>query len=211
MRTAKTLIRLGGCGCPGWSESSLGAHATLLVLSQGLNGQYYKSYAYNKMFVLWLIVHTLCVHSTPLRAFPGSFQHFAGMLQTYWKCAWRIWCWNIYWAKKEMIDTFFLNFKHQHNVFEHCYVLLSLGRHQTTTCTNLFSVSIIYRRFNLYWKHHKRWKTCNEFAQALRFLHCRTWIITINQKLYESCGISHTVQRNNRFNILCSLNCLPCN
>ena len=29
--TAKTLIRLGGC--PGWSESSLGAHANLLVLS----------------------------------------------------------------------------------------------------------------------------------------------------------------------------------
>ena len=33
MRTAKTLIRLGGC--PGWSESSMGAHATLLVLSWG--------------------------------------------------------------------------------------------------------------------------------------------------------------------------------
>ena len=31
MRTAKTLIRLGGC--PGWSESLLGAHTTLLVLS----------------------------------------------------------------------------------------------------------------------------------------------------------------------------------
>ena len=33
MRTAKTLIRLGGC--PGWSESSLDAHAILLVLSWG--------------------------------------------------------------------------------------------------------------------------------------------------------------------------------
>ena len=33
MRTAKTLIRLGEC--PVWSESSLGAHAILLVLSQG--------------------------------------------------------------------------------------------------------------------------------------------------------------------------------
>ena len=33
MRTAKTLIRLGGC--PGWSESLLGAHAVLLVLSWG--------------------------------------------------------------------------------------------------------------------------------------------------------------------------------
>ena len=32
-RTAKTLIRLGGC--PGWSESLLGAHAILLVLSWG--------------------------------------------------------------------------------------------------------------------------------------------------------------------------------
>ena len=32
-RTAKTLIRLGGC--PGWSESSLGAKTILLVLSWG--------------------------------------------------------------------------------------------------------------------------------------------------------------------------------
>ena len=32
-RTAKTLIRLGGC--PGWSESSLGAHTILLDLSWG--------------------------------------------------------------------------------------------------------------------------------------------------------------------------------
>ena len=32
-RIANTLIRLGGC--PGWSESSLGAHAILLVLSWG--------------------------------------------------------------------------------------------------------------------------------------------------------------------------------
>ena len=32
-RTAKTLIRLGRC--PGWSESSLGAHVILLVLSCG--------------------------------------------------------------------------------------------------------------------------------------------------------------------------------
>ena len=33
MRTAKTLIRLGGR--PGWSESLLGAHAILFVLSWG--------------------------------------------------------------------------------------------------------------------------------------------------------------------------------
>ena len=37
MRTAKTLIRLGGC--PDWSESSLGAYAILLVLSRG--GSFY--------------------------------------------------------------------------------------------------------------------------------------------------------------------------
>ena len=33
MWTAETLIRLGGC--PGWSESSQGAHVILLVLSWG--------------------------------------------------------------------------------------------------------------------------------------------------------------------------------
>ena len=33
MQTTKTLIRIGGC--LGWSESSLGAHAILLVLSWG--------------------------------------------------------------------------------------------------------------------------------------------------------------------------------
>ena len=43
MRTAKTLIRLGGC--PGWSESLLGAHATLLVLSRG--GSYHTEFGNN--------------------------------------------------------------------------------------------------------------------------------------------------------------------
>ena len=38
MRTVKTLIRLGGC--PGWSESSLGTHATLLVLSRVVSHVY---------------------------------------------------------------------------------------------------------------------------------------------------------------------------
>ena len=28
------------------------------------------------------------VQSTPLRAFTGSFQRFADILQTYWRCAW---------------------------------------------------------------------------------------------------------------------------
>ena len=36
MRTANTLIRLGGC--PGSSESSLGVHAILSVLCGGLFG-----------------------------------------------------------------------------------------------------------------------------------------------------------------------------
>ena len=48
MRTAKILIRLGGC--PGWSESSLGAHAALLVLSRG------GSYEYTRLGFIW------CVH-----------------------------------------------------------------------------------------------------------------------------------------------------
>ena len=39
MRTAKSLIRLGGC--PGWSESSLGAHFILLVLP--LDGSFFHS------------------------------------------------------------------------------------------------------------------------------------------------------------------------
>ena len=42
MRTAKTLIRLGRC--PDWSESSLSAHAILLVLScSGSYCDYFKS------------------------------------------------------------------------------------------------------------------------------------------------------------------------
>ena len=32
---------------------------------------------------------TYCVKSAPLKAFTGSFQYFADMLQTYWRCAWR--------------------------------------------------------------------------------------------------------------------------
>ena len=41
MRTAKSLIRLGGCPC--WSESSMGAHSTLLVLSWGGSIVFYKT------------------------------------------------------------------------------------------------------------------------------------------------------------------------
>ena len=43
--------------------------------------------SYNKMFELWLIVHILW--NQLLIALTGSFQHFADMLQTYWRCAWR--------------------------------------------------------------------------------------------------------------------------
>ena len=39
MRTAKTLIRLGGC--PGWFESSLGARVILLVLSWGGSNHFF--------------------------------------------------------------------------------------------------------------------------------------------------------------------------
>ena len=37
LRTAKTLIRLGRC--PGWSQSTLGANAILLVLSWGVSNE----------------------------------------------------------------------------------------------------------------------------------------------------------------------------
>ena len=48
MRTAKTLIRLGGC--PGRSESSLGAHSLLVLSCCGLN-----PYLGQKMHILILI------------------------------------------------------------------------------------------------------------------------------------------------------------
>ena len=60
MRTAKTLLRLGGC--PGCSESLLGAHAILLVLSRGgsycYKGenpefQFYESILLEKTDCLW--------------------------------------------------------------------------------------------------------------------------------------------------------------
>ena len=48
MWTVKTLIRLGGypgwSECPGWSESLLGAHAILLVLSWGGSYLYLKEF-----------------------------------------------------------------------------------------------------------------------------------------------------------------------
>ena len=50
----RRLIRLGAC--PGWSESSLGAHAILLVLSWG--GPYFHSLNYC-LIVGWLTINSL--------------------------------------------------------------------------------------------------------------------------------------------------------
>ena len=50
MRTAKTLIRLGGY--LGWSESSLGAHAILLIFS-------HKAAHSNSMFDLTNLGHPI--------------------------------------------------------------------------------------------------------------------------------------------------------
>ena len=58
MRSAKTLIRLGGC--PGWSESSLGAHATLLVLSWG--GSINVLYGSNFFCLLPRVVYTYFIN-----------------------------------------------------------------------------------------------------------------------------------------------------
>ena len=59
----KTLIRLGGC--PGWSESSLGAYAILLVLSRGGSVMFYvtmhlQGKSFYNMFRLWqMFLHFL--------------------------------------------------------------------------------------------------------------------------------------------------------
>ena len=55
MRIAKALIRLGGC--PGWSESSLGAYAILLVLSRG--GSYVCAFYYRSCWEPWEHYHCL--------------------------------------------------------------------------------------------------------------------------------------------------------
>ena len=57
MGTANTLIRLGRC--PGWSESSFGAHVILLVLSCGGSyGTAYTSFpvSNNNMKLLWWFI-----------------------------------------------------------------------------------------------------------------------------------------------------------
>ena len=62
MRTAKTLIRLGGC--PGWSEPSLGAHVILFVL--WCCGSFFKYLHRTKLYsIIWtsaLIVYRFGLH-----------------------------------------------------------------------------------------------------------------------------------------------------
>ena len=63
MRTVKTLIRLGRCpGCPGWSESSLGAQTFLLVLSCSISNHQYL--AKNNLWTLSEIINhcTVIMH-----------------------------------------------------------------------------------------------------------------------------------------------------
>ena len=57
MRTVKTLIRLGGC--PGWSESSLGAQDILLVLS--CSGSFQNTFG----FCVKLLGYDFHVSNTP--------------------------------------------------------------------------------------------------------------------------------------------------
>ena len=74
--------------------------------------------------------------------------------------------------------------------------LLSFGRHQTTTCTYLFSDFIIYCGFmQLTLKTSQTVKTHNVHALALNFFYCHNWVITINQKPYESWGMTWQIQQ----------------
>ena len=52
LHTAKTLIRLGGCPC--WSETLLGAHAILLVLSWG-GSYHWETFCCSFCPVFWMI------------------------------------------------------------------------------------------------------------------------------------------------------------
>ena len=62
MWTAKTLIRLGGC--PGWSESSLGAHAILLVLSRCGSNKHYLHW--------WTVYYSSWRKTAPHILYPGQ-------------------------------------------------------------------------------------------------------------------------------------------
>ena len=73
-RRSKTLIRLGGC--PGWSESSLGAYATLLVLSWG--GSYTDTIKKRPLYIYVNLLHTNVFF------FLFFFFHSVVMLQVMW-------------------------------------------------------------------------------------------------------------------------------
>ena len=126
--------------------------------------------------------------------------------------------------KKETLHSLFLNFKLQ-NIFRYCYIFVSFFRHQTTACT-IFSSSIICQKcIQLRLKTPQTIKNNNNnnnkqtnkqttkkkkkhvmrMAQSLKLLHCRNWLTTISQKQFEPEVIY------NNINILCILNCRPCN
>ena len=107
--SAKTLIRLDGCGCPGWSESLLGAHAILLVLLWGSSVRgYFMLYKLTdkvdidanleKLFNIytpatswWGVLFSCCPSVSPVRDFLVVFQYlekamteFHKIWQTHW-------------------------------------------------------------------------------------------------------------------------------
>ena len=85
MRTAKTLIRLGGC--PGWAESLLGAHAILLVLAWG--AQLLDSCVLKEKVLQLLNFHVNLSSFNKLST--SSYQHFTLLqwdIEEFW-CIWR--------------------------------------------------------------------------------------------------------------------------
>ena len=181
LSSRKTLIRLGGC--PSWSESSLGADTFCWfcsVVAQNIPLECLRiHFQYN------MTVH---VNNFMLLLFISRY-----IMNTYIGA-------NVYWAKQETLHAF-LQYLSTKTIFLNiatcCYHLAGI-RESHAPC--YFSAAIIYRSE----KHHKRWKTRSEHAQALvwRFLHCRTCTITINQKLYESCGINATEITGLTFSVL---------
>ena len=102
IRTAKTLIRLGGS--PGWSESSLGAHAILLVLSWGIsNGdekplsETYTWWRGTFYLVLLLLVRNLTPRHIHGRDKPCITLISVGEKPYIWiySCCWQTLFWNL--------------------------------------------------------------------------------------------------------------------
>ena len=82
MCTAKTLIRLGVC--PGWSDSSLGAHTILLVLSWGSSNvkkvsnaaYYFNDYFYHDIYFSWSLDLMYISRSFNFAQPSGKWNHF---------------------------------------------------------------------------------------------------------------------------------------